>query len=61
VEKRADLAVEREPGNRRARAAVCAGPHRHGVIAHTGETATLIAYVDAGSPANLTNDKGDTW
>jgi hypothetical protein len=31
------------------------------VIAHTGETATLIAYVDAGIPANLTNDKGDTW
>jgi ankyrin repeat protein len=29
-------------------------------FARTGETETLAAYVDAGIPANLTNDKGDT-
>jgi ankyrin repeat protein len=29
-------------------------------FARAGETASLVAYVDAGIPANLTNDKGDT-
>ncbi|MFZ0214393.1 MAG: ankyrin repeat domain-containing protein [Candidatus Dormiibacterota bacterium] len=29
-------------------------------FARGGETATLAAYVDAGVPANLANDKGDT-
>ncbi|MCP2257763.1 hypothetical protein LX15_001449 [Streptoalloteichus tenebrarius] len=29
-------------------------------LARTGDTATLAAYVDAGVPANLTNDKGDS-
>ncbi|WP_158885742.1 ankyrin repeat domain-containing protein [Amycolatopsis anabasis] len=29
-------------------------------FARSGETETLAAYVDAGLPANLTNDKGDT-
>ncbi|MFI6422416.1 ankyrin repeat domain-containing protein [Streptomyces sp. NPDC050842] len=29
-------------------------------LARTGDTAALAAYVDAGVPANLTNDKGDS-
>ncbi|MCU1682931.1 MAG: hypothetical protein JWQ81_3670 [Amycolatopsis sp.] len=29
-------------------------------FARTGETESLAAYVDAGIPANLTNDRGDT-
>ncbi|MBW1603369.1 ankyrin repeat domain-containing protein [Streptomyces sp. JJ66] len=29
-------------------------------LARAGETDTLAAYVDAGVPPNLTNDKGDT-
>jgi len=29
-------------------------------LARAGATAELIGYVDAGVPANLTNDKGDT-
>ena len=29
-------------------------------LARAGETEELAAYVDAGVPANLTNDKGDT-
>lgn len=29
-------------------------------FARAGETASLVAYVEAGIPANLTNDKGDT-
>jgi ankyrin repeat protein len=29
-------------------------------LARHGDTATLAAYVDAGVPANLCNDKGDT-
>jgi len=29
-------------------------------FARAGKTANLIAYVDAGIPANLTNDSGDT-
>jgi ankyrin repeat protein len=29
-------------------------------FARTGETENLVAYVEAGIPANLTNDKGDT-
>jgi uncharacterized protein len=29
-------------------------------LARTGETAQLRAYVEAGVPANLSNDKGDT-
>ncbi|MFD1662483.1 ankyrin repeat domain-containing protein [Streptomyces caeni] len=29
-------------------------------LARRGETETLIAYVDAGVPANLTNDRGDS-
>ncbi|HEX9335032.1 MAG TPA: ankyrin repeat domain-containing protein [Pseudonocardiaceae bacterium] len=29
-------------------------------LARSGETATLIAYLDAGIPPNLTNDSGDT-
>ncbi|MFZ3496221.1 ankyrin repeat domain-containing protein [Streptomyces sp. 5.8] len=29
-------------------------------LARRGETETLAAYVDAGVPANLTNDRGDT-
>ncbi|SHF27045.1 ankyrin repeat domain-containing protein [Streptoalloteichus hindustanus] len=29
-------------------------------MARTGDTSALAAYVDAGVPANLTNDKGDT-
>ncbi|MEU1278329.1 ankyrin repeat domain-containing protein [Streptomyces sp. NPDC005805] len=29
-------------------------------LARRGETETLAAYLDAGVPANLTNDKGDT-
>ncbi|MFB6890458.1 ankyrin repeat domain-containing protein [Kitasatospora sp. NPDC056327] len=28
--------------------------------ARTGDAATLAAYVDAGAPADLTNDRGDT-
>ncbi|MER7701704.1 ankyrin repeat domain-containing protein [Kitasatospora sp. NPDC097605] len=28
--------------------------------ARAGDTATLAAYVEAGAPANLTNDRGDT-
>ncbi|MCX5208978.1 ankyrin repeat domain-containing protein [Kitasatospora sp. NBC_00240] len=28
--------------------------------ARTGDSATLAAYVDAGAPANLANDRGDT-
>ncbi|MFE4605473.1 ankyrin repeat domain-containing protein [Kitasatospora indigofera] len=28
--------------------------------ARTGDSATLAAYVDAGAPANLSNDRGDT-
>ncbi|MEV7777495.1 ankyrin repeat domain-containing protein [Kitasatospora sp. NPDC088351] len=28
--------------------------------ARAGDTATLAAYVDAGAPANLSNDRGDT-
>ncbi|KPI21507.1 Ankyrin repeat-containing domain-containing protein [Actinobacteria bacterium OK074] len=29
-------------------------------LARTGETEALVAYVDAGVPANLTNDRGDS-
>ena len=29
-------------------------------LARRGETETLAAYVDAGVPANLTNDRGDS-
>ncbi|MGW1638590.1 ankyrin repeat domain-containing protein [Streptomyces lavendulae] len=29
-------------------------------LARQGETGTLTAYLDAGVPANLTNDRGDT-
>ena len=29
-------------------------------LARAGETAAIAAYVDAGVPVNLTNDKGDT-
>ena len=29
-------------------------------LARSGDTATLIAYLDAGIPPNLTNDSGDT-
>ncbi|MEW2552836.1 ankyrin repeat domain-containing protein, partial [Streptomyces zhihengii] len=29
-------------------------------LARRGETETLAAYLDAGVPADLTNDKGDT-
>lgn len=29
-------------------------------LARRGETETLIAYIDAGVPANLTNDRGDS-
>lgn len=29
-------------------------------LARRGETGTLAAYVDAGVPANLTNDRGDS-
>ncbi|MCX4913435.1 ankyrin repeat domain-containing protein [Streptomyces sp. NPDC060011] len=29
-------------------------------LARRGETETLVAYVDAGVPANLTNDRGDS-
>jgi ankyrin repeat protein len=29
-------------------------------LARQGDTASLAAYVDAGVPANLTNDRGDT-
>ncbi|MFR9675931.1 ankyrin repeat domain-containing protein [Streptomyces sp. TR06-5] len=29
-------------------------------LAREGDTATVTAYVDAGVPANLTNDKGDS-
>lgn len=29
-------------------------------LARTGQTDTLVAYVDAGVPADLTNDSGDT-
>ncbi|MEV6401154.1 ankyrin repeat domain-containing protein [Streptomyces sp. NPDC051907] len=29
-------------------------------LARQGETETLAAYIDAGVPANLTNDRGDT-
>ncbi|MGP3950698.1 ankyrin repeat domain-containing protein [Streptomyces sp. 7N604] len=29
-------------------------------LARSGDTAALAAYVDAGVPANLTNDKGDS-
>ncbi|MFD5766711.1 ankyrin repeat domain-containing protein [Streptomyces sp. NPDC127049] len=29
-------------------------------LARTGDAAALAAYVDAGIPANLTNDRGDT-
>ncbi|MFE3602330.1 ankyrin repeat domain-containing protein [Streptomyces sp. NPDC059096] len=29
-------------------------------LARTGEAVTLAAYVDAGVPANLTNDRGDS-
>ncbi|WP_228975260.1 ankyrin repeat domain-containing protein [Streptomyces sp. DH12] len=29
-------------------------------LARRGETAALAAYVDAGAPANLSNDKGDS-
>ncbi|MFC6512908.1 ankyrin repeat domain-containing protein [Streptomyces goshikiensis] len=29
-------------------------------LARQGETVTLTAYLDAGVPANLTNDRGDT-
>lgn len=29
-------------------------------MAREGETATLVAYVDAGVPANLSNEKGDS-
>ncbi|MDT0343382.1 ankyrin repeat domain-containing protein [Streptomyces litchfieldiae] len=29
-------------------------------LARQGDTATVAAYVDAGVPANLSNDKGDT-
>ncbi|MFJ8992864.1 ankyrin repeat domain-containing protein [Streptomyces sp. NPDC102279] len=29
-------------------------------LARRGETDTLVAYVDAGVPANLTNDRGDS-
>ncbi len=30
-------------------------------LARQGGTETLVAYVDAGVPANLTNDRGDSW
>ncbi|MFF8954949.1 ankyrin repeat domain-containing protein [Streptomyces sp. NPDC014894] len=29
-------------------------------LARQGETEALVAYIDAGVPANLTNDRGDT-
>ena len=29
-------------------------------LARSGDTNTVVAYVDAGVPANLTNDKGDS-
>ncbi|HEX4725778.1 MAG TPA: ankyrin repeat domain-containing protein [Pseudonocardiaceae bacterium] len=29
-------------------------------MARAGETETLVAYLEAGAPANLTNDSGDT-
>ena len=29
-------------------------------LAREGETATLVAHIEAGLPVNLTNDKGDT-
>jgi ankyrin repeat protein len=34
--------------------------HRMFELAREGETEELTAYVDAGLPVNLTNDKGDT-
>lgn len=34
--------------------------HRMFDLARSGEDAELAAYVDAGLPVNLTNDKGDT-
>ena len=34
--------------------------HRMFDLARNGDAAQLAAYVDAGLPANLTNDKGDT-
>jgi uncharacterized protein len=34
--------------------------HRMFDLAREGQTAELAAYVDAGLPVNLTNDKGDT-
>jgi ankyrin repeat protein len=34
--------------------------HRMFDLARNGDTAQLAAYLDAGVPANLTNDKGDT-
>ena len=34
--------------------------HRLFDLARSGHTAELAAYVDAGVPVNLTNDKGDT-
>ncbi|HEX5594949.1 MAG TPA: ankyrin repeat domain-containing protein [Micromonosporaceae bacterium] len=34
--------------------------HRMFNLARAGQTEELIAYVDAGLPVNLTNDKGDT-
>ncbi len=35
--------------------------HRMFDVARDGGTAELAAYVDAGMPVNLTNDKGDTF
>jgi uncharacterized protein len=34
--------------------------HRMFDLAHDGQDAQLAAYIDAGLPVNLTNDKGDT-
>lgn len=30
-------------------------------LARQGDADTLAAYLDAGVPPNLTNDKGDSW
>ncbi|MEV0723424.1 hypothetical protein AB0I37_11685 [Micromonospora purpureochromogenes] len=34
--------------------------HRMSDLARAGETEELSGHVDAGRPANMTNDKGDT-
>ena len=39
---------------------VLAFAHQMFDLARAGDAAALAAYVDAGLPANLTNDKGDT-